>query len=339
MKSDVFVSVVAPVINAEPFLEQYLREVSALLSARFKDYEIVLVDNRSSDGTVSLVERLQRDIQNVQLYCLARFIGLEGAFVVGIEHAIGDLVITMDPAFDPPERIPDLIELYGRGREIIYGLRQDRGGRLDQGGFYNMLARAFYALYRAITREDMPIELSSFRLLSRRVVNTFIQNQDRYNLFSVMPAFTGLHYATLTYERVNRKKGEHRTEYLDALGRAIKLLLLSSNRPLRMITFGSLVGATLSLCYAVYVVVVHLFKSDELASGWASMSLQISGLFLLHFIILAVMGEYLIQIFVHTQNRLPYLIVKESSSLVLSRKQELNVTLDTGGSPRTELPR
>jgi glycosyltransferase involved in cell wall biosynthesis len=322
-RSDLFVSVVAPVRNAENYVEAYVREISGLVSAHFKDFEIVLVDDHSRDGTAERIRRLQAAIPNVQLYRLARHVGQETAYVVGLERAIGDIVVTMDARFDPAGPVMELIAEYYRGYEIIYGLRQDRAGHGAHHP-YQLLSRGFYRLYHAITGEDIPAEISSLRLLSRRVVNTFLENRDRYNLFMVIASFVGIPYATLRYERINRSGEPARSDYVDAVGRAISLLLLSSKRPLRFMTFGSVIGAIVSLIYGAYVLAVH-FVIGKNAEGWASLSLQISGLFFLQFLILAIMSEYLIRIFVHSQNRLPYLIMEESSSMVLSRKVELNV--------------
>ncbi len=257
-KSDLFVSVVVPVHNAETYIDPFLHEVSVVLSRHFKDHEIIIVDNCSRDGTVGLVEKLQREIHNIQLYCLARRIGIDGAFVVGLEHSIGDVIVTMDPAWDPPERILDLIECYYKGNEIVYGLRRDRARRGEGRGIYECFARGFYKLYRLLAREDIPAELSTFRLLSRRVVNTFMENRDRYSLFAVIAAFTGIPYAILEYDRIQRSGAQAEVDYIDAFSRAIDLLLLSSKRPLRIMTLGSLIGAMISFLYGIYVFVLRL---------------------------------------------------------------------------------
>lgn len=328
-RSDLFVSVVAPVWNASQWVQTYIEEMSALLERHFKDFEIVLVDDHSSDGTVAVIERLQRSCRNLQLYCLARRVGMDSAFVIGMEHAIGDVVITMDAARDPIGTVTQLIDRYYAGQEIVYGLRAGRdggGGRT----VYRRLSKLFFRVYRGVTGEDVPPDLSSLRLLSRRVVNTFTENRDRYNLFPVIAAFTGIPYATLSYAGMERSGAPRQVDYFDSASRAIYLLLLSSKRPLRWMTAGSLVGAILSLAYAAYVVVLHLFRGNELAEGWASLSMQVAGLFFVLFLVLAVMSEYLIRVFVHTQNRPPYLITRETSSLVLARKAELNVSSARG---------
>jgi glycosyltransferase involved in cell wall biosynthesis len=269
---------------------------------------------------------LQRSMRNLQLYCLARRVGTDSAFVIGMEHAIGDVVVTVDAACDPPEAINELIDLYFAGNEIVYGVRK-RGPGLRRMKTYQWVSERFFAAYRRITGEDVPVEHSNLRLLSRRVVNTFTENRDRYNLFPVIAAFTGMPYRTLPYAQTLRAGAHVEPDYVEGLGRAIHLLLLSSKRPLRWMTAASLVGAALSVVYAAYVVIVHILQADSLAEGWASLSLQIAGLFFVQFVILAIMSEYLIRIFVHTQNRPRYIITRESSSLVLARKDDLNVTV------------
>ena len=135
INSSFLISVVSAVYNAEPWLEAYLREMHAFLSARFKDFEIVIVDNASTDGTVAVIERLQEELPNIQLYCLMRQLNQESAFVVGLEQAIGDAVITIDANYDPPEAVDGLLERYYQdGVDIVYGVREHSDERPPGGG-------------------------------------------------------------------------------------------------------------------------------------------------------------------------------------------------------------
>lgn len=336
-RSDVLVSVVAPLCDAAPFVERFLRDLSGVLARTFKDFEIVLVDNVSKDDTVARVERLQRELRNVQLYCLQRRVDTEVAFVVGLEQAIGDLIITVDASGDPVARIPDLIALYDEGRaDVVYGLRGDRLHRSLRGGLYNLLSRLFYRGFRLLTHEALPEASSNFRLYSRRAVNSFLDNRDRYHLFSVLATFAGLPYLELPYERTPRP-GAPRTATLGVgFLKATRILLLSSQQPLRVLALASLAGAVLNLLYSGYVVAVNIFKT-RVAEGWTTLSLQNSMMFFLLFLILAALCEYTLRLFMQGQERPRYTIARESRSLVLSRKQELNVAYgleqDAGAPP------
>lgn len=339
MKSELVVSVVSALGDAEGYIDDYLHEVHKILGDRFKDFEIVLVADRPDGAAVARVEALQKEVDNIQLYCLARPLPAERALVVGLEQAIGDVIITLDPAYDPPHRIMDLVAEFKGGADIVYGLRVDRvrpaGNRL-----YHASARAFYRVFRTVTREDIPIEVSTFRLLSRRAVNAFLDNRDRYWLFPVISSFAGYPHAKMPYDRIKRTGKPRRVNYRQGLSRALRILIFSSHWPFRIVTMGSVLGALANILYSTHVVVVKLTEGDRLQAGWASLSVQISLMFFLMFVVLGILSEYVLRLFMHTQNRPPYIIARENTSVVLSRKQELNVsseparTASTGG-PRT----
>ena len=321
-QSDLLISVVAPVKNAEAWIESYLRDISAMLAAAFQDYEIVLVDNASIDKTVNTVEHLQHSIRNIQLYCLARAIPDESVFVVALEQAIGDVVITIDPACDPIEPLLEMIRLYQMDAEIVYGLRTDRmNGRLS---FYNWLSRTFFRIYRKLTREDLPISASTLRLYTRRSINAFLDNSDRYSLFLVIAAFSGFNYQTFEYQRINRTGRPFKQNYALAVTRAFRLMFLSSHYPLRLLSSLALIGAFLNVLYSIWVVLVNIFKSN-VAEGWTTLSIQNSIMFFILFTILAILSEYISRLMITNQNRPFYIITRESRSLILTRKQQINV--------------
>lgn len=329
-KSDLLVSVVATVSNAEAWIGSYLQEISALLDAEFHDYEIVLVDNASKDQTVAVVEQLQSEVRNIQLYCLARSIPYESSFVVALEQAIGDVVITIDPAYDPLFPLLEMIHLNQAGAEIVYGLRVDRiEGRLN---LYNWFSRLFFQLYRKLTDEDLPIAASSLRLYTRRVLNAFLDNGDRYSLFPVIAAFSGLNYQTFKYQRINRTGYLLHQDYGLAFARAFRLVFLSSQYPVRLLSSLALLGACLNILYSVWVVLVNILKS-KVAEGWTTLSLQNSVMFFILFLILAILSEYISRLLITNQNRPFYIIVKESKSMTLTRKKQINVVgSDSTGS-------
>ncbi len=331
--SDLLVSVVTTVRDASSYIDDFIREADAALASRFKDYEILIVDNGSRDDTVEKIERMQRNVKNIQLYCLATPIRREIDIVAGIDQAIGDIVITMDAVYDPPQLIPQMVDAFQAGAEIVYGLRRDR---LTLNGTYQRAARLFFSLHRSMTKADLPVAASSYRLMSRRVVNSFVAMPNRFELFPVITAFTGFRYATLVYDRVARSGIADKAEYFHGLERAIRIMLLGSHYPLRLLTAASFAGAMLSLLYSFYVVVVLFLKHT--AEGWATLSLQISGLFFLLFLILAAMNEYIFHIFLEQQRKDVYLIARETSSSVLSRKEGLNLQRadrEQGGSPNS----
>ncbi|HJT42159.1 MAG TPA: glycosyltransferase, partial [Rhizomicrobium sp.] len=219
--------------DASSYIEDFIRQTGSALEPRFKDYEILIVDNGSRDGTVEKIEQMQKSVKNIQLYCLAAPIRREIDILAGIDQAIGDIVITMDAAYDPPQLIPQMVDEFQLGAEIVYGLRRDR---LALRGLYQRAARLFFSLHRSMTKADLPVAASSYRLMSRRVVNSFISVSNRFELFPVITAFTGFRYATLVYDRVARSGVRDRAEYFQAMQRAVRIMLLGSHYPLRLLT-------------------------------------------------------------------------------------------------------
>jgi glycosyltransferase involved in cell wall biosynthesis len=337
INSSLLISVVSAVYNAEPWLEAYVREMHAFLAARFKDFEIVIVDNASTDGTVAVIERLQEELPNIQLYCLMRKLNQESAFVVGLEQAIGDVVVTIDANYDPPQAVDDLLERYYQdGVDIVYGVREHGDERPPRGAYYR-LAKGFFKVYKAVTKNDLPVLASMFRLLSRRALNSFLDNRERYSLFRVMSAFAGLPYSDIRYQGINRSGTPLETSYAKATYRAGRILLLSSHEPLRFLSLLAVAGALFNVIYSIYVLAVNIFKAD-VAEGWTSLSLQSSSMFFLLFLILGVLSEYIGRLFIYSQNRPDYLIAREKRSLVLSRKQELNITAGDADAPSPSTP-
>jgi len=326
-RSDLLVSVVAPLAGGDD-VEGFVRQVSALLAQRFNDYELVLVDNATA-GADERIGRLQRELRNIQLYTLARAVDSDACFVIGLERAIGDLVVTLDPASDPAERIADMIRVYDEtGADIVYGVRRERVEAGMGSSLYDWAAKCFFALYRWITREDLPAAASSFRLYSRRALNSFLDNRDRYSLFPVVATFSGYAYRELPYDSIRTGKNASKP-LIGGVGRALRILLLSSHRPLRLLSLAAVVGAGLNFLYSLWVVGVNLFKGD-VAEGWTSLSLVLAMMFFLLFVILGVLCEYIGRLFMLGQDRPPYVIASESRSLVLARKRELNVRSDKG---------
>lgn len=326
-KSDLLISIVSPVADAETYIEDYVCEAVALLERHFKDYEIVLVDNGSNDDTVARIEALQRQVKNVQLYQLIRPIAEDSAYVVGLEHAIGDLVVTVDSRSDPLASVMEMVGVAQSGIDVVYGLCADRrAGR----SVYDRLAKRFFRGYGKLTGQDFPSDASTLRLFTRRALNAVLDNPDRYEIFTVLPVYSGLPYQALVYERSERRGAapRGRRKLFEGFSHAARLLFLTSDKPLRLLSVSALLGACINILYSLYVFAIALFK-PHVAEGWVSLSLQISSMFLLVFVVLAILCEYVVRLFMHNQARPFYVIAKESSSLVLTRKRDLNVVHDT----------
>lgn len=318
---DIFISVVLRVRDAESYVTPALDRLVAVMEASFSYYEIVIVDDASVDATRKCIAAVQARARNIQLYALARRKGDNIALTAGLDHAIGDMVVMLDPRLDPPELIPAMVERALDGAEIVYGLPRERlAGR----GLQNLALRGFVAVLAQLNNVDVPQAMSSYRLLNRNVLNYMLEAVDRHRSLMFLPALSGYPYATIEYDRLPDDGKARKGETTARIAKALDLLFSTSARPLRIITLMSLSISVLSFLYAIYVLLIVVVK-DDIAKGWTSMSLQISGLFFLVCIILAVMSEYILQILEATTHHPRYHIAAQQHSGMMQLARERNV--------------
>ena len=326
---DIFVSVVMRVRNAEAEIGAALTRMAQVMEAAFDYYEIIIVDDASTDATRAAIAEVQTDARNIQMYALARQKGDNVALTAGLDHAIGDMIVMLDPTLDPPELIPQMVERALGGVDIVYALPRER--RMSR-GLANRVVRGFVRTLSRLNNVDAPQAMSSYRLLNRSVLNYMLEAVDRHRSLMFLPALSGYPYATLDYDRLpGHATGRQYTT--ERLTKAVDLLFSTSARPLRIITMMSLGISVMSLLYALYSVLVFVVR-DDIAKGWTSLSLQISGLFFLVCIILAVMSEYILQILEATTYHPRYHIAAQRHSSTMDYARTRNViATSAAGSP------
>jgi hypothetical protein len=224
-----------------------------------------------------------------------------------------------------------MVERALNGAEIVYGLPRER---LEGNGLQNLLLRGFVAVLAQLNNVDVPQAMSSYRLLNRNVLNYMLEAVDRHRSLMFLPALSGYPYATIEYDRLPGEGKARKRDTGERIAKALDLLFSTSARPLRIITLMSLSISVLSLIYAMYVVLIVVVK-DDIAKGWTSLSLQISGLFFLVCIILAVMSEYILQILEATTHHPRYHIAAQRHSDMMQIARERNVVETCAAEPPT----
>jgi len=329
-RREIFVSLIMRVRDAEAFLEAALERAVGVMEQNFDYYEIVVVDDASVDRTLEIVQAIQKRARNIQLYRLARRKGDNIAIIAGLDHAVGDMAVVLDPWLDPPEAIPSMVDLAIGGASIVYALPRER---LESSSLRNRLTNQFLHGLARLNEVDVPLAISSYRLFSRSVLNFILEPADRHRTLMIAPAMSGFPYATIEYDRLVRDADNPRPGRRASLWKALDLTFSSSVRPLRIVTTLALGICGLTFLYAVYVILTVMLKED-VASGWASLSLQVSGLFCLVCLLLAVLGEYLLQVLEVTTRRPLYTISRQAHSSLVDYAPRLNVVA-TGAVPPT----
>jgi glycosyltransferase involved in cell wall biosynthesis len=327
VKLDVFVSVVAAVRNDAVIVQDFIRETLTVLDGTCAYYELLLIDDGSTDGTVQRVQDLLDTLPCIRLIRLSRHFGDEIAVYAGLESAIGDYVVTLMPATDPPSLIPELVETVMRSGGIVIGVRNS--ARREP--FTSRLgAKLFYAICNRFLGLEVPEQSTHFRALSRRALNALLQIKDKYRYMKVFSTYIGYQHQTFAYGPAARPgSAAPQRGFRTSVNLAVNVMVANSTRLLRLVTGLGVVASGLNLLYMLYIVGIALFKK-HVAEGWITLSAQNAGMFFFICIILSVLGEYIGRILAETQDRPLYYVMEERSSAVLVLEpQQKNVVTES----------
>lgn len=316
-----FLSLVIPLRNQAAEVEPLLRQVVSLLDGLVSDYEVVVVDNASEDDTLQRLAALTRPdgLPNLQVYALMQAAELDVAAWAGVENALGDFVVVFDPLSDDITFLPNMLEQAVQGADVVLARNTHPA---PQSPAYRLTYWAFNQLYRWASGIHFAKDAPHYRLLSRSVVNRVLQHPQPALAYRHLPASSGFVRANLEYRAVPRVL--RRKKLAESLDRGARLLTSTTHAPMRLVTTLSLFGALANLLYSVYVLLIAVFKTD-VAPGWVSMSLQMSGMFFLISLVLLVLGEYVLNM-VRMQNEGPlYQIGREFNSARITRHDKLNL--------------
>ena len=301
------VSVVSPLCNEEGSVAELVARLGAVMRSLDCDYEIVLVDDGSTDGSWRAVEAATLVDPHVRGLRLSRNFSHQNALLAGLSAARGDAVISMDSDLQhPPEYIPQLVAAWQNGHEIVTTQRDDRKVASP---FKRATSRLFYRFFSFMAGVRIEEGMSDFRLIDRHALETLLQfaGSDRFLRGSIQ--WMGFRSTCIGYEAGARFAGQSKYSLRKMVNFATTAITSFSTRPLRAgIWLGVLVGA-MALGELLYVMLVAL--SGETVPGWASTLGIISFLFATLFMVLGVMGAYIARIHSMLQNR-PQFIVAET---------------------------
>ena len=298
------ISVVIPVYNEEDTLAELYRRLTAVLAPE-GPYELVFVDDGSTDGSRGLLLALHQRDPRVVVLGLSRNFGHQLAITAGVDHATGEAIIVMDADLqDPPEVLPALLARWREGFDVVYGVRSRRAG---ESLFKRGTAWFFYRLLRVLTPLDLPLDSGDFRLLSRRAADALVRLRERHRFVRGMARWVGFRQAAVTYERDPRFAGRS-TYGLWRMSRlALDAIFSFSKVPLRLATLTGALTALACLGYAAWAIAIKL-TADEPLLGWASTIVAILLVGSVQLVCLGIIGEYIGRIHDEVRARPLYLV-------------------------------
>jgi polyisoprenyl-phosphate glycosyltransferase len=302
------ISVVIPIMNEEGNIPLLVNKLYEVLKMYFH-YEIIFIDDGSTDGTLEVVKNLNSTDANIKYLSFSKNFGHQNALKAGLDYAQGDCVISMDGDLQhPPEMIPQLIEKWQEGYDIVYTLRKDDP---NIGVFKKSTARMFYKLMGRLTDIDIKQGSADFRLLDRTVVEVIRSLQESTIFFRGIIRWLGYKQYGIEYMPQERFWGETKYSYRKMVGLALTGITSFSTKPLHFATKIGTIIAILSFCYGLYAIYIKLFTNLAL-EGWTSLLIVMSFIGGIQLIMIGIVGEYLGKLFMAQKCR-PSYIIKESS--------------------------
>jgi dolichol-phosphate mannosyltransferase len=216
------VSVVLSFRNEEEVLPELVARLQQALRGADVDYELVFVNDASTDGSLAVLEALHAQDERVKVVNMSRRFGVAPCVLAGMQYALGDAVVYMDTDLqDPPELVPELIRRWREGAEVVYTVRERRRGE-SRGKMW--LTRAAYRLIRSVSEIDLPVEAGDFKLLSRRAVDHLLAFEEKDLYVRGLVHWLGFRQVSVPYERQPRGAGETHFPVLRSVGPSVAFL-------------------------------------------------------------------------------------------------------------------
>lgn len=312
-----FLSFVVPAYNERTNVAPLAERIRAACAAEgLGDFEVIFVDNGSSDGTDAVVRELHRSDPRIKMVQLSRNFGYQGGLTAGLTYACGEWIAMLDgDQQDPPELILRMLARAREGFEVVYGVRRKR----QEGLFLRLAYRAFYRLWRMTAAIDVPLDASEFAVVHRRVVDVMNAMPERQRFTRGLRAWSGFRQVGFEYDRDARRGGTSKFGLAGNLSAAMDGIFAYSTVPIRMTIVVGLLVTSVSLALAIVNTVAWAISlidptfavGARLPRGLTQIFLFFSILFGMVLLALGVIGEYVGRVFEEVKNR-PLFIVRDT---------------------------
>lgn len=308
-------SIVVPLYNEQEVVMESYRRLKHVMDSVEESYEIVFVNDGSRDNTAFIVERICEEDKNIKLVDFSRNFGHQIAITAGMDYATGDAIVVIDGDLqDPPEVIPQMIDKWKEGFEIVYGKRISRKGETF---FKKITAKAFYRLLNSMTDVEIPVDTGDFRLIDRKVCNALKKVKERNRYIRGLISWLGFKQTAVEFARDKRFAGETKYPFKKMIRFAFDAITSFSHKPLKLASYAGFILSIASFLYMLFVIYIKLF-TYKTVEGWASIlavNLFFYGIILS---ILGINGEYIGRIYDEEKGR-PLYIIKSLTNVNKSK--------------------
>ena len=297
-------SVVVPVYNEEENIPELYRRLTDAMEGMGHSYELIFVNDGSSDATLHRLQSLQAQDPCICLLDLARNFGHQAAVTAGIDHAVGRAVVIIDGDLqDPPEVIPNLVAHWQEGYDVVYAVRTKR----KEGLFKRLAYGTFYRLMHWMADTEIPLDAGDFSLIDRRVATTLRQLPERNRFVRGLRSWVGFRQIGIPFERAERYEGQSKYSLRALVGLATSGFVSFSKLPLRIATYLGMLVSGVAFLSALAFIILRLVTEVE-PQGWTSVIVVVLFLGGVQLVTLGILGEYLGYVLDEVRRRPPYVV-------------------------------
>lgn len=300
------ISVVIPLLNESSLVTELIRETTENLQLTGEAFEIICVDDGSTDNTVAKLLQFKEQNNSVKIISLSRNFGLQAALTAGLDYATGDYVVMMDGDFqDPPELIPVLLKkIQDTGADIVSAVREQRNEKLTR----RIYTGVFHHIFNSMSESEQISQAGNFSIMTRKAHQAILRFSEKNRYLPGIRNFVGFKHTVILYDRPERLRGKAKMSRKKLFSLAADAIYSFSKWPIKACLYFGLLGILIFLAAIVYT---FFSKITGLAPiGWSSMFLAVSFFGSVQLTFLGLIGEYVYRIFKEVQNR-PVYIVKE----------------------------
>lgn len=307
-QSNTLISIIIPCYNEAGNIQILCQKISEEMEKLDVDYELIFVDDGSVDGTFEIIESMHKNNPKLKSIGFSRNFGHQAAIIAGLNYCKGDCVIMMDADLQhPPELIPEMIRKWENGYDIVNTIREDTN---DESLFKRLTSKGFYKLINVISKTKIEAGSADFRLLDRKVIDSF-KEIGEYSIFiRGMINWVGFNGIQIKYKPNERFSGTSKYSLRKMISFALDGITSFSSAPLQISMVFGLFISLLSFIYMAYALYINFFTNRAL-EGWTSIIISILFIGGIQLISIGILGEYMSKIFYEVKKRPRYLVSKK----------------------------
>ena len=301
-------SFIVPLYNEEDTLHEMYRRVRAVADRMDGTVELILVNDGSRDRSLQIIQKLHRQDPSVCYLSFARNFGHQIAVTAGLHFARGEAVVILDADLqDPPELIPDMVEQWRQGYQVVYARRIKRH---RESWFKRLTAYIFYRLLNSVAEINIPTDTGDFCLMDRQVVDLLNAMPEQNRYIRGLRSWIGFRQIAIPFERDHRFAGDVKYTFYKSFGLAINSLISFSKVPLRISTYLGLLAAAFAIFMSVLVLYWRLTATNSPLTGFATIAIAVFFLASVQLICIGILGEYVGRIYEEVKARPLYTLAE-----------------------------